>query len=66
MPTRLYLVIFPIIDLRQAIDAVKRIVTREILDRQMTGQASTSPFITGKDGQSNSRPHNHHSPHSCR
>ena len=36
MPTRLYWVIFPINDLRQAIYALKRIVTMEKLDRQLT------------------------------
>ena len=32
--------------LRPAIDAVKRIMAKEELHRQMTGQASATPFMT--------------------
>ena len=50
LPTKLYWVLFPIEDLRQAVDTAKRILTKEKLDRQLTGQTSTSPFMNIRDG----------------
>ena len=44
--------IFPIEDLRQAVETAKRILTKEKLDKQLTGQASTSPFMSIKEGGS--------------
>ena len=41
---------FPIEDLRQAVETAKRILTKEKLDRQLTGQTSTSPFMNIRDG----------------
>ena len=41
---------FPIDNLRQAVDTAKRILTKEKLDKQLTGQTSTSPFMSVKDG----------------
>ena len=41
---------FPIEDLRQAVDTVKRILTKEKLDKQLTGQNSTSPFMGVREG----------------
>ena len=41
---------FPIEDLRQAVDTAKRILTKEKLDKQLTGQTSTSPFMNVRDG----------------
>ena len=41
---------FPIEDLRQAVETAKRILTREKLDKQLTGQTSTSPFMNIRDG----------------
>ena len=46
----LYWVFFPIENLRQAVDTAKRILTKEKLDKQLTGQTSTSPFMSVKDG----------------
>ena len=46
LPTKLYWILFPIEDLRQAVDTAKRILTKEKLDKQLTGQASTSPFMS--------------------
>ena len=46
LPTKLYWILFPIEDLRQAIDTAKRILTKEKLDKQLTGQTSTSPFMS--------------------
>ena len=50
LPTKLYWVLFPIENLRQAVDTAKRILTKERLDIQLTGQTSTSPFMNVKDG----------------
>ena len=46
LPTKLYWVLFPIENLRQAVDTAKRILTKEKLDKQLTGQTSTSPFMS--------------------
>ena len=43
---------FPIEDLRQAVETAKRILTKEKLDMQLTGQASTSPFMSIREGTS--------------
>ena len=36
-------------DLRQTVDTAKRILTKEKLDKQLTGQTSTSPFMNVRD-----------------
>ena len=41
LPTRLYWVLFPIEDLRQAVETAKRILTKEKIDRQLAGQSSS-------------------------
>ena len=51
LPTKLYWILFPIEDLRQAVDTAKRIPTKEKLDKQLTGQTSTSPFMSIREGQ---------------
>ena len=43
---------FPIEDLRQVVETAKRILTKEKLDKQLTGQASTSPFMNIRKGAS--------------
>ena len=48
-PTKLYWILFPIEDLRQAVDMAKRVLTKEKLDKQLTGQIPTSPFISVRD-----------------
>ena len=50
LPTKLYWILFPIEDLRQAVDTAKRILMKEKLDRQLTGQTSTSPFMSIREG----------------
>ena len=47
--TKLYWILCPIEDLRQAVDTVKRILTKEKLDKQLTGQTPTSPFMSVRD-----------------
>ena len=50
LPTKLYWLLFPIKDLRQAIDTAKRILTKEKLDKQLRGQTSTSQFMSIRQG----------------
>ena len=50
LPTTLYWILFPIEDLRQVVDMAKRILTKEKLDKQLTGQTPTSPFMSVGDG----------------
>ena len=50
LPTILYLVLFTIEDLRQAVETAKRILTKEEIDRQLVGQTSLMPLINIKDG----------------
>ena len=49
LPTKLYWVLFPNEDLRQAVETAKRTLTKEKLDKQLTGQTSTSPFMNIRD-----------------
>ena len=50
LPTKLYWILFPIEDLRQAVETAKRILTKEKLDKQLTGQTSTTTFMNVRDG----------------
>ena len=45
LPTKLYWILFPIEDFRQAVETEKRILTKEKLDKHLTGQSSASPFM---------------------
>ena len=50
LPYRLYWVLFPIEDLRLTVETVKRILTKEKIDRQLSGQSPTSvPFMKESD-----------------
>ena len=49
LPIKLYWILFPIEDLRQAVDMTKRILAKEKLDKQLTGQTSISPFMSVRD-----------------
>ena len=45
-PSKLYWILFPINNLRQAVDTAKRVMNKEKLDKQLAGQASNiSPFM---------------------
>ena len=48
VPSRLYWVLFPINNLHEAVETAKRFLTKEKIDRQMTGQGST-PFMKLSD-----------------
>ena len=50
LPTKLYWILFYTEDLRQAVETAKRILTKEKLDKQLTGQTSTSLFMNIRDG----------------
>ena len=46
LPSRLYWVLFPIEDLRVTVDAAKRVLMKEKIDRQLSGQSgTTTPFM---------------------
>ena len=51
VPNRLYWVLFSIDNLREAVETAKRFLTKEKIDRQMTGQSST-PFMKSSDKKS--------------
>ena len=48
VPNGLYWVLFPIDNLHDAVETAKRFLTKEKIDRQMTGQSST-PFLKLSD-----------------
>ena len=50
LPMRLYWVLFPIEDLRLAVETTKRILIKEIIDRQLADQSSSTPFMNIRDG----------------
>ena len=50
LPKKLYWILFPTEDLRQVVETAKRILTKEKLDKQLTGQTYTSPFMNIWDG----------------
>ena len=46
LPSKLYWILFPINNLRDAVDAAKGVLMKEKLDKQLSGQASTTtPFM---------------------
>ena len=51
LPTKLYWILFPIEDIRQAVETAKRILTKEKIDKQLSRQSSSTPFMNIRDGQ---------------
>ena len=51
VPNRLYWVLFPVDNLREAVETAKRFLIKKKIDRQMTGQSST-PFMKLNDKKS--------------
>ena len=49
LPTKLYWILFPIEDLRQAVESAKRILTKEKIGRHLSGQSSSTSFISIRD-----------------
>ena len=37
--------LYPINNLRVAVETAKRVLTKETIDKQMSGQSSTTPFM---------------------
>ena len=51
LPSKLYWVLFPIEDLRIAVDTAKRMLTKEKIDKQLSGQSSSTPFLNIRESQ---------------
>ena len=51
LPSKLHWVLFPIEDLRIAVDTAKRMLTKEKIDKQLAGQMSLTPFMSMRDNQ---------------
>ena len=49
LSSRLYPILFPIDNLRDAITTAKRVMIKEKIDRQKAGQSSTTPFMQVSD-----------------
>ena len=50
LPNKLYWILFPINNLREAVYTAKRVLNKEKLEKQLTGQASNiSPFMNMRD-----------------
>ena len=50
LPSKLYWILFPINNIREAVDTAKRVLNKEKLDKQLTGQPSNiSPFMKMRD-----------------
>ena len=45
VPNKLYWILYPINNLRVAVETAKRVLTKEKIDRQRMDQSSTSPFM---------------------
>ena len=48
LPSKLYWVLFPIEDLRIAVDTATRMLTKEKIDKQLAGHTSSTSFINNK------------------
>ena len=51
LPSKLYWVLFPMEDLRLAVDTAKRMLTKGKIDKQLAGQTSSTPFMSVRDSQ---------------
>ena len=49
LPSKLYWILFPTEDLRQAVETANRISTKGKLDRQLSGQSLPNPFMSIRD-----------------
>ena len=52
LPIKLYWILFPIEDLRQAVEKAKRILTKEKSYKQLNSQSSSSPYMSIREGPS--------------
>ena len=51
LPSKLYWVLFPIEDLRVAVDTAETMLAKEKIDKQLAGQTSCTPFMNLRDSQ---------------
>ena len=51
IPNRLYWILYPIDNLRLAVDTAKGVLMKEKIDRQMSGQSSATPFMKVRNDQ---------------
>ena len=49
VPTKSYWILLPIEDLKQVVETTKRILTNKKLDSQLSGQSSSTPFMSIRD-----------------
>ena len=54
LPSRVYPILFPIDNLRNAITTAKMVMIKEKIDRQKTGKSSTTPFMWVNDSSQSS------------
>ena len=52
LPSRLYYLLYQTDNLKAAIETAKRILTKEKIDKQKTGQSSATPFMKGSQEKS--------------
>ena len=52
LPSRLYFLLYQIDNLNTMIKTAKRILTKEKIDKQKTGQSSATPFMTASQDKS--------------
>ena len=52
LPSKLHWVLFSIEDLRLVVETGKRMLIKEKIDKQLVGQASSTPFMSVRDSQS--------------
>ena len=45
VPSRLYWILYPMKELRVAVETAKRVLTKEKIDKQRMGQSSGGPFM---------------------
>ena len=49
-PPKSYWILFPIENLSQVVETAKRILTKEKIDKQLSGHSSSTPFMSIKGG----------------
>ena len=54
-PMKWYWVLFPIDDLRLAVETAKYMLKNEKVDRQLVGQSTSTPFMNMQDGYSSKK-----------
>ena len=55
LPRRLYWDLFPIENLRQAVETVKGIIMKEKIDKQLVGQSSSTPLMNISGGHTSNK-----------